>query len=145
MIIHLRKDLNWRQLIFVCRWTSSMCSTGSACSTCSTCSDWGSACWLRYLLHLKFFVFQVIIRERGREKGRRRERERKIWRKRERKRERKRYRERKRERKRESKKQEIKGKEQVKEKEKVAFVKRFFFLILAPDLGNLWTISSLSF
>ena len=43
-IIHLSKDVNWRQLklLFCC----------STCSTFSTCSEWGSACWLRCLLHL---------------------------------------------------------------------------------------------
>ena len=67
---------DWRQLFF-CRWT---CSTGS---TCSTRSEWGSACWLRYLLHL-----------RKRKRKRKRNRRRKIKGKKKRKRTRERKRER---------------------------------------------------
>ena len=56
-IIQLGKDLNWRQLTSswrcFCRWTRS------TDSTCSTCCEWGSACWSRYLLHLKCSLLNV--------------------------------------------------------------------------------------
>ena len=72
----------WFKLSF-CRWTCDICSTckiGSTCSTCGmrgTCTEWGSACWLRYLFHLKLFIKCAIReRERGGTKEREREKER---------------------------------------------------------------------
>ena len=113
-------------------------------STCSTCSEWGSACLLRYLFHLKFFLNEPCNkrkrkrkrknREREQEKDKERERE---W-KRKKKRKRKRKRRGKRERKRKKRERErIRERERTRERERErertgCFCKRPFFILLAP-------------
>ena len=109
-------------------------------STCGTCSEWVSACLLRYLFHLKFFLMNHAIREKERERERtKKENERKRKRERGRGRRRGRGRERERgggrgkERGRIRERERERNREKERERERTGcFCKRFFFLLLAP-------------